>query len=265
MTVIETEIKFTRRGTGKPLLLVHGLGGSRHSWDSIVDALARERDVTAVDVPGSGETPPLAGENSLATLADALARFLAAQNLTGIDAVGSSMGARLVLELARRGVVGSVVSLDPGGFWEGWERVFFGVSVALSGLLVRALSPAMENITGHVVGRSILLAQFSARPWHLAPAIALTEMRTFASAPTFYELLGHLVFGEQQRGMDRGAARGRIVIGWGRQDRVCLPAQADRALKRFPDATVHWFDRCGHFPQWDAPEETVRLILATTI
>ena len=38
------------------------------------------------------------------------------------------MGARLVLELARRGgVLGTVVALDPGGFWQGWERhVFFG-------------------------------------------------------------------------------------------------------------------------------------------
>jgi hypothetical protein len=32
----------------------------------------------------------------------------------------------------------------------------------------------------------------------------------------------------------------------------------------FPDARLHWFENCGHFPQWDAPDETVRLVLAAT-
>jgi len=27
---------------------------------------------------------------------------------------------------------------------------------------------------------------------------------------------------------------------------------------------LHWFERCGHFPQWDAPEEAIRLILDRT-
>ena len=29
-------------------------------------------------------------------------------------------------------------------------------------------------------------------------------------------------------------------------------------------AVLHWFERCGHFPQWDAPEEATRLILDST-
>ncbi|MGH3916490.1 MAG: alpha/beta fold hydrolase [Pseudonocardiaceae bacterium] len=56
----------------------------------------------------------------------------------------------------------------------------------------------------------------------------------------------------------------RIVLGWGRQDRVTLPRQAARALRAFPDAQLHWFSHCGHFPQWDAPEDAVRLIMRGT-
>lgn len=52
------------------------------------------------------------------------------------------------------------------------------------------------------------------------------------------------------------------MIGWGRRDRVCFPRQAKRALALFPDAQLHWFDRCGHFPHWDAPAETAQLILS---
>ncbi|HEX8549086.1 MAG TPA: hypothetical protein VF691_19120 [Cytophagaceae bacterium] len=52
--------------------------------------------------------------------------FIKENNLKGIDAVGSSMGARLVLELARpQTVVGKVISLDSGGFWKGLETHFF--------------------------------------------------------------------------------------------------------------------------------------------
>jgi pimeloyl-ACP methyl ester carboxylesterase len=35
-------------------------------------------------------------------------------------------------------------------------------------------------------------------------------------------------------------------------------------LRAFPDARLHWFERCGHFPQWDAPREAARLILDST-
>ncbi|MEJ7819768.1 MAG: alpha/beta fold hydrolase [Rubrobacteraceae bacterium] len=72
--------------------------------------LAAKREVIVFDLPGFGTTPPLPGEISIQTLADALTEFFVANELTGTDAVGSSMGARLVLELARRGgVLGSAV------------------------------------------------------------------------------------------------------------------------------------------------------------
>jgi hypothetical protein len=40
--------------------------------------------------------------------------------------------------------------------------------------------------------------------------------------------------------------------------------QAQTAVERFPDAELHWFPRCGHFPQWDQPQQTVELILRST-
>ena len=260
-----TDMNYIRRGAGKPLLLVHGLGGSWRSWDTILDGLAAEREVVAVDLPGFGDTSSLPGEVSIRTLADALTGFLAANGLTGIDAVGSSMGARLVLELARRGgVLGAVVSLDPGGFWRGWERHAFYASIYASIRLVRLLQPAMPAITGSAVGRTVLFPQFSARPWDLPSEVTLEEMRSYAASPSFDELLHQLAYGEAQQGAPRGSVEHPLVIGWGRRDRVCFPVQAERASRMFPDARLHWFEHSGHFPQWDAPQETTRLILAST-
>ena len=259
------EMHHIRRGTGKPLLLVHGIGGSWRSWNTVLDALAAERAVIAVDLPGHGATPKLPGENSIATFADALTGFLARHNLLGIDAVGSSMGARLVLEMARRGgSLGAVVSLNPGGFWAGWEVPVFYYSVAVSAQLVRALQPVMPALMGSALGRTALLPQFSARPWAVDAQQARDEMHTFAHTPVFDELLDQLANGEVQQPAPRGSITAPLVIGWGRHDHVCFPAQAPRALAKFPDARLHWFEHCGHFPQWDVPAETTRLILAVT-
>ena len=257
-------MNYVRKGTGPPLLLVHGLGGTWRSWETVLDALAAERDVIAPDLPGFGETPPLDGEVSIATLADALEGFLDGHGLRGVDAVGTSMGARLVLELARRRAVGATVALDPGGFWNGPERLVFGASVALSVRLLRVLGPVLPRVLASPAGRTALLLQFSARPWALDPGVALHELRGYVAAPSFDAALRALVTGPTQEGMPADEQRGPVLIVWGRQDRVCLPSQAERATARFPGARLEWLDRCGHFPQWDRPEEAVRLILAAT-
>lgn len=259
------EMNHVRRGAGKPLLLIHGIGGSWRSWQIILDGLAAEREVIAVDLPGFGDTPPLVGPVTIGTLAEAVTTFLLRHDLLGIDVVGSSMGARLVLELARRGgAVGAVVSLDPGGFWTGWQVPVFYHSVGMSVKLINILQPVMPFLTGNAVTRTVLLAQFSAHPWRVPAQAALDEMRSYAKAPSFEELLTNLVYGDEQQGAPRHAVSAPLVIGWGRQDRVCLPSQSKLALEKFPDARLYWFEHCGHLPQWDQPAETIRLILAAT-
>lgn len=253
----------TRTGRGKPLLLVHGLGGSTHSWDTILPQLAQAREVIALDLPGHGKTPQEVDSGRFDGLARSLDDWLRAEELTGIDMVGSSMGARLVLEMARRGHAGVVVALDPGGFWQGWERTFFKTTITASTALVRALRPALPAITRNVAGRSALMLQLSAKPWALDPALVSNELRSFADTPTFDALVRDLATGASQRGSEN--TRAHIVIGWGRQDRLCLPRQAKRAVHAFPNATVHWFEQSGHFPMWDQPQETVRVILETTL
>ncbi len=253
-----------RRGSGKPILLIHGLGSSAHTWAPVLDPLASERSVIAVDLPGFGESPPLSGPVTIATLTDAVESFMRAEGLDDIDTVGSSMGARMVLELARRGVGGNTVAFDPGGFWTTGQRRVFGVSVGASIKLVKSLQKPMPAIAGNPVGRTALLCQFSARPWALPGHLVLTEMRSFATATSIDEAFAALVRGPLQRGAPAGSAPGRIMIGWGRHDRVTLPSQALRALRLFPDAGLYWFEHSGHFPHWDQPARAAQLILDNT-
>ena len=256
-------LNFVRRGRGPRLLLVHGLGGTWRSWSTILPALSQAREVIALELPGHGETPAAADSGTLAGLADSVERFILEQDLEGVDIVGSSLGARIVLEMARRGRVGATVALDPGGFWRGWERTYFRTTLGASIPLVRALGPALPTLSRSAVTRSALLAQFSVRPWRLDDEVVATELQSFARTKTFDALVRDLAAAPEQKGPAAHPSR-PIVIGWGRQDRLCLPRQAARAQEAFPSARLQWFSNCGHFPMWDRPNETVQLILETT-
>lgn len=256
-------LNFVRQGTGPPLLLVHGLGGSSRSWTTILPALSRAREVVVPDLPGHGDTPAHAGSDTFGGLVDSVETFIDDQGLEGIDIVGSSLGARVALELARRGRVGATIALDPGGFWRGRERTWFRTTLIASIRLVRGLGSARPALCRSAVTRSLLLAQLSARPWKLDGGIVATELASFASTKTFEALVRDLAAAPQQAG-PAAESSSPVIIGWGRQDRLCLPRQAARAKAAFPSARVHWFDTCGHFPMWDQPEETVQLILEET-
>jgi pimeloyl-ACP methyl ester carboxylesterase len=251
------------RGVGKPLLLIHGLGSSNRAWQLILDALAAERSVIAIDLPGHGATPAERDSGTFEGLVGSVERYLAANDLTGIDVVGSSMGARIVLELARRGKVGNVVALDPGGFWRGWERSFFRTTIGLSARLLRVLRPRLPAISRSAAARTALLAQLSAKPAALPPELVCAELTGITDTPTFDALVHDLATGPEQKGPAADPSP-RIAIGWGRHDRLCLPRQAARALAAFPSATLHWFDHSGHFPMWDMPRATTALILQAT-
>jgi len=245
-------------------VLVHGLGAGWRSWTPIIEELAQHREVIAVDLPGFGETPALTGEVSIATLTDSVATFIREQGLGGVATVGQSMGGRIVLELARRGVGGDTVALDPGGFWSDRELAVFGATLRPSIALVRVLRGRLPSLLATPVGRTLLLAQLSARPWALSRETVLPDVSGLADSPATGAALDALTKGPRQRGAPAGTVPGRVTIGWGRRDLVTVPRQAARAAELFPDAVFHWFERCGHFPQWDAPHEATRLILDST-
>jgi pimeloyl-ACP methyl ester carboxylesterase len=190
---------------------------------------------------------------TIAALTDAVAAFIAEQDLAEVDAVGSSMGARMVLDLVRGGHRGKVVALAPGGFWSNRELAVFNASLRASISLVRALRPALPALTGNPVTRTALLAQFSARPWALSREVVLPELVGLAAARSTDAALDALTTAPGLAGAS--GDNGGVTIGWGRRA---------RALAAFPGATLHWFEHCGHFPHWDSPDETAALILRAT-
>ncbi len=253
-----------RSGSGRQLVLVPGVGAGTGTWRFVQDALAADREVVSLELPGFGRTPSLPGKTTVAGYADALEAHLRAEGLEHADLVGSSMGARLVLEMARRGLGRATVALDPGGFWTPAQRRVFGATLTASVGLVRALRPALPALLSTSAGRTALLAQLSAKPWAVPADFALAEVRGLADSAAAIPAIKALAGGPTQEGAPAGTLPGPVLLVWGRQDRVTPASQAPRAQALFPDARLELFDSCGHFPHWDQPDRTVRTVLAAT-
>ena len=256
-------IEAKRIGSGAKLLLVHGLGGSWESWSLILGDLAARREVIALDLPGHGASATQPGSGTFQGLADSLEQYIVTSGLKGVDVAGVSLGGRLVLELARRGCVGDVVALDPGGFWQGWERTYFRWTLGASLRLLRLLQKQLPALSASVVTRTALLVQLSARPWALPRKLVERELSSFASTATVGPLIRNLAEGPAQQG-PAAPSTGRVTIVWGGKDRLCPPRQAKRARAAFPDARFHWLEESGHYAIWDCPQRTAELILEST-
>ncbi|MFN2465616.1 MAG: alpha/beta fold hydrolase [Candidatus Dormibacteria bacterium] len=96
------ETRYLEVGEGPPILLVHGWIGSAENFHKWMPALEGRRKMIIPDLPGFGETPPLAGEHSIAALAAFLEAFTAAIEVEMFDLGGLCLGATVALELARR-------------------------------------------------------------------------------------------------------------------------------------------------------------------
>ena len=101
-----------RAGSGEPLVLLHGLGGSQTVWRPVVDLLAPEREVLTLDMPGFGGAPelPTGIEPSAANLAAAIQQRCATLGIDRPHVAGNSLGGWVALELA-----GMHPDQDPGG------------------------------------------------------------------------------------------------------------------------------------------------------
>jgi pimeloyl-ACP methyl ester carboxylesterase len=253
-------LAFDSHGSGPPLVLLHGIGSRRGVWDPVVGALARERRVIAVDLPGFGSSPQEDFEPTPAGFTTYLERWFAEQGLDRPHVAGNSMGGAIALELARRGAVASATGVSPAGFWNARELAFAQRSLRASRAIVRRLRPAVPAVTRTAAGRIALFAQIFGRPWRLPPADAVATIDAFLDAPAFESALDAFApyrfgAGEELRGVP-------VTIAWGTRDALLIPRQATRARRLLPQARHVALSGCGHVPFYDDPDTVAAVLLA---
>jgi 3-oxoadipate enol-lactonase len=93
------EMKYDDQGSGTPVLLIHGLGGTGNVWGGCVASLSRHFRTLCPDLIGSGRSPS-SGDITTPSLVQALLGFMDELGLERAHLVGHSYGSVLVQHLA---------------------------------------------------------------------------------------------------------------------------------------------------------------------
>ncbi|MEU8730417.1 alpha/beta fold hydrolase [Streptomyces tendae] len=253
-------LAYARVGAGEPLLLLHGIGHHRQAWDPVVDILATERDVIAVDLPGFGASPALSPglPHDLPTTSAVLGAFCAALGVDRPHVAGNSLGGLLALELGRENLVRSVTALSPAGFWTQAERRYaFGVLTGMRRTARTLPLPLVERLSRTAAGRTALTSTIYARPGRRSPEAVVAETLALAHAEGFAETLRagrSVLFTDDVPGIP-------VTVAWGSRDRLLLPRQGVRAKRTVPRARLVRLPGCGHVPMNDDPALVARVLL----
>lgn len=217
-------VSYARVGSGEPLLLLHGIGHHRQAWDPVVDLLATERDVIAVDLPGFGASPALPDglAYDLPTTAAVFGAFCEAMELERPHVAGNSLGGLLALELGRAKLARSVTALSPAGFWSEAERRYaFGVLLTMRQISRRLPLPLVRQLSRSAAGRTMLTSTIYARPHRRSPEAVVAETLALARATGFDATLtaGSTVrFTDDLPGIP-------VTVAWGTRDMLLVRRQ----------------------------------------
>jgi len=253
-------LAYARVGAGEPLLLLHGIGHHRQAWDPVIDILATEREVIAVDLPGFGASPALPDDfvHDLPTMTAVFGGLCDALELDRPHVAGNSLGGLLALELGREKRVRSVTALSPAGFWSRAERRYaFGVLLAMRRAARSMPVPLVERLSRSAAGRTVLTSTIYARPGRRSPEAVVAETLALANAQRFGETLrsGRDVrFTDDVPGLP-------VTVAWGTRDMLLVRRQGIRAKRIIPKARLIRLPGCGHVPMNDDPALVARVIL----
>ncbi|MEU6932681.1 alpha/beta fold hydrolase [Streptomyces sp. NPDC046385] len=253
-------VAYERRGRGEPLLLLHGIGHHWQAWEPVLDVLATERDVIAVDLPGFGSSPalPEGYGYDLGTVVPVLGAFCAALGVERPHVAGNSLGGLLALELGREKLVRSVTALSPAGFWSEAERRYaFTTLRAMRGAALALPVPLIERLSRSAAGRTALTSTIYARPGRRSPEAAVAETLALREATGFHQTLatgGSVLFTDDVPAVP-------VTVAWGTRDRLLLRRQGVRAKRVIPGARLVRLPGCGHVPMNDDPALVSRVIL----
>ena len=255
-------IHFERRGSGEPILLIHGTGSYSGAWDPVIPRLTDHAETIAFDLPGFGRSDPApTPARDMQALTDQVEAFMDAQDLDTAHVVGNSGGAWLALELAKRGRALTVVGLGPMGLWRptrnGRSPAFARFNFHASYRAANALRRWHEPILRTKAGRTLMMGQVMGRPWLMTYEEAYGAIKNFVDARSIMDM------GEAMASSRFTGGQGidvPVTVAYGDMDKALL--KRHRTADELPPQT-RWLTlpRCGHVPMTDDPELVARTIL----
>ena len=103
--LIQTEnydISYRKKGSGKPVVFVHGFGEDGRIWDLVVEDLQNQFECIVPDIPGSGESVMKRGAWTMDSFADAIKLIFDKEQFSSATMIGHSMGGYITLAFAEK-------------------------------------------------------------------------------------------------------------------------------------------------------------------
>jgi pimeloyl-ACP methyl ester carboxylesterase len=258
------EVAYERRGSGEPVVLLHGIGHHWQAWEPVLSILAASHEVIAIDLPGFGASAALP-EGVSYELSSVIPLLSDTFDTLGVErphVVGNSLGGLLALELALHGYARSVTALSPAGFWNGAERRYaYAVLMGMRAGAKAIPDGLLRRLARSAAGRAALTSTIYAKPGRRSPEAVVAETQSMRAATGFAPTLK--VGRSPEVTFDQDIPDVPVSIGWGEKDRLLLRRQGARAKKAIPSARLVPLPRCGHVPMNDDPAAVARLVLDT--
>jgi magnesium chelatase accessory protein len=251
------------RAVGSPqLLLLHGTGGSVHSWRDIMPVLAKNHDVIAMDIPRhaftSGHPPDTL---SLPAMAREISALIDTLELQPNAIVGHSAGAALALQLAlSHGYEGPIVGLNAA------LKPFPGLAAQLFPAFAKLLfiNPLVPRIFAHSLRRPGEAERFLQRA--TGSSIDAEGMACYASlfqnsrhAKGALAMMANWDLPRLNETME--SVTNPVLLLHSDGDRAIPVASAEHARDLLPNAELEVLSGLGHLAHEEAPAQIAEHVL----
>ncbi|MCW6006282.1 alpha/beta hydrolase [Micromonospora sp. CPCC 205371] len=249
VTLGDITIGYDDKGSGPPLVLIHGHPFDRSMWTPQVEAFtAHGWRVIAPDLRGYGQSTVVPGTTRLGDFARDIAALLDRLGVDGFVLGGLSMGGQIAMECYRlfgeriHGLVladtFAAAETDEGKAWRNAlaDRLLHeGMAPYASEVLPKMMAP-------HNVAAQPAVAAHVLRMMRAAPATgAAAALRGRAERPDYVPLLPTI------------AVPTLVVVG--SDDEYTPVADAEILQGGIPDATMVVIEGAGHLPNLERPAE----------
>jgi pimeloyl-ACP methyl ester carboxylesterase len=241
-------LRYTEKGDGLPVILIHGFPLCRQMWAPQMTALANAGyRAISPDLPGFGDSPPLAGPASMSSYADAIVALLDELGIDQAVVGGMSMGGYVLLDLVER------------------------YSQRLLGAMFLVTRAAADDAAGkqkrtlmveQVEGGNVLTIPETFVPVLFAEETArrnprlISEVRQWVeSAPSSGLIGGLLAMREREDAVDKLSAFAlpSLVVG-AAQDLAVPPEHSQVLAQGLPNAKLTIIPGAGHMANLEQPE-----------
>jgi pyruvate dehydrogenase E2 component (dihydrolipoamide acetyltransferase) len=243
-------LRFLKRGEGgEPAILLHGFGGDLNTWLFNHEALAADRAVYAVDLPGHGGSSQLSGPCDVSQFCGAVAAFMGAIGLRRVHLAGHSMGGAVALKFAAAHPdrTASVTLLASAGLGEEIDGGY------IEDFISATRRKDMKSVLDRLFANSALVGK------QLVDDV-LKYKRIDGVGANLRSIANHFWPAGKQARVLRGLLEELPVpslVIWGSEDRI-IPATHAQAL---PSAvTTHILSNSGHMVHMEVAPTVNRLI-----